>query len=696
MRILDRFTDPHAAGRTLGTPSTSGAERRGADREGLIAIDHGALRFQPLLRDGWGRQGLSYGPVGEGAGLAFVVGILNGHNSSQAGHIQQPLAARLRTWLTAGGTLRRSERLVRFARFGRYRATARQFVRWLVRDPSLYRGAELDENLSVGLYDSATPDAPQDVDVAFVMHAAGPQNGTLCARVAGRSLPVLSGVQNVPLLLAIVRREGSATYYVASSEPARGVPLAPLMRPVAITPCRGDAGVFPGVQQSTLGQIGFRVDTRVYGISIDGTTALPTLIDDSLTAARSSDGSDTAGSAAPLPFRQLAGTFDRTPRGLCADSAARAWIELTEPAGLVHVLVDDVEGVPPALLFGDDGVESAFAVHVGHGTARLTRSCDGFTQLVAECRYERPKGEEAHSLLVLQEEGGVSICLNGQRLFGGPLPVFALRGAGVLGEEGRRGHLRAFEVHPRAVTIPSELNVPLPSVSLGTELLVDEHFAGSQGDLEGRQVEPEVVWRKELGAASIVLGGARGAVVAGARHLTARARTVYTLPWREPGFADLSVLVMPPGQARGDGEEGRAGVVFWQDEDNYVIVGTWLHNHYAGAAVSSFFCLRGFEDVYDAVWSNVGERVRWGLPYELRVAFDGERFTALLDGEAVLHRALSDVRPDVSRLLVRRVGIVANWEWGNDTGSEFRRFSARARVVAATSLRAGSRALSVL
>jgi hypothetical protein len=681
MKIFDRFTDPQPAGRTLGTPSTSGAVRRGSDREGLIAIDHGALRFQPLLRDGWGRQGVSYGPVRGRAGLAFAVGILNGHNSSQAGHIDQPFAARMRTWLTASGTLRRSERLLRFARFGRYRATARQFLRWLARDPSLYRGQPLDENLSVGLYEAAALSAPQEVDVAFVMHAAGPQNGNLCARVAGHSLPVLCGVQNVPLLLVIVQREDSTTYYVASSEPARGIPLAPLMRPVAVTPRLAWAEVFPGVQQSTLGQIGFRVDTRVYGTRVtDEATAPRLLLEDSLTVGRSAD--DTA--------------FERTTRGLRAAAGATSWIQLAEPAGLVHVLVDEIEGVPPALLFGDEGVESAYAVHVGNGLARLTRSSAAGTQLVAEGCYERQEGEGAHSLLVLQEDGGVSVCLNGKRMFGAALPVFALRGVGFLGEEGRRGHLRALEVHPRSASIPDELNVPLPSVALGTELLVDERFTGTPGDLEGREAQPGAVWRKELGAASIVLGGPRGAIVTGARHLTAGARIVYTLPWQEPDFADLSVLVMPPGQARGDGEEGRAGVVFWQDEDNYVIVGSWLHDHYAGAAVSSFYCLRGFEDVYDAVWTNVGERVRWGVPYELRVAFDGERFTALLDGEAVLHRALSDVRPDVGRLQVRRVGIVANWEWGNDTGSEFHQFSARTRVAAAASVRARSRAQSVL
>src|SRR5690606_8205248 len=95
----------------------------------------------------------------------------------------------------------------------------------------------------------------------------------------------------------------------------------------------------------------------------------------------------------------------------------------------------------------------------------------------------------------------------------------------------------------------------------------------------------------------------------------------------------------------------------------------------------SFYCLGGFEDIYDAVWTNVGRRIQWGTPYRLRVSCDGDRLTAYLDDRAVLHRALSDVHRRVTNLRIQRVGVVANWEWGNDTGSIFKAFVARSRAL---------------
>ena len=51
-----------------------------------------------------------------------------------------------------------------------------------------------------------------------------------------------------------------------------------------------------------------------------------------------------------------------------------------------------------------------------------------------------------------------------------------------------------------------------------------------------------------------------------------------------------------------------------------------------------------------------------------------------LNGEPVLYRALSDVYPECEPLRIRAVGIVANWEFGDDTGSRFDHFVARKRV----------------
>ena len=143
------------------------------------------------------------------------------------------------------------------------------------------------------------------------------------------------------------------------------------------------------------------------------------------------------------------------------------------------------------------------------------------------------------------------------------------------------------------------------------------------------------------------------------------------------GPVELEIDVLPPGSGRDQGHRGRAGVVFWQDDDNALVVATWLDDHYSGASISSFFLFDGYEDLYDAIWTNVGDRITWGTPYRLRVAFDGLLFTASVDDELVLYRRLTDVHPGQQALQINRVGIVANWEWGTDTGSTFRRFTAR-------------------
>jgi hypothetical protein len=80
------------------------------------------------------------------------------------------------------------------------------------------------------------------------------------------------------------------------------------------------------------------------------------------------------------------------------------------------------------------------------------------------------------------------------------------------------------------------------------------------------------------------------------------------------------------------------------------------------------------------VWTLTGTDVTWGVPHTLRVVFDGERFTAHLDGRPVLYRALRDVYADAPPLSVNKVALIANEEWGDDTGSVFHYVRASALV----------------
>ena len=78
----DIFSAECPPGQVIGTQSTEGLTRQGADVEKVISIDNEALRIQPLVNPGWGRAGIVYGPYARVPGLALSVFMLNGHNTS--------------------------------------------------------------------------------------------------------------------------------------------------------------------------------------------------------------------------------------------------------------------------------------------------------------------------------------------------------------------------------------------------------------------------------------------------------------------------------------------------------------------------------------------------------------------------------------------------------------------------------------
>ena len=150
-------------------------------------------------------------------------------------------------------------------------------------------------------------------------------------------------------------------------------------------------------------------------------------------------------------------------------------------------------------------------------------------------------------------------------------------------------------------------------------------------------------------------------------------------------FVDLAVTITPPGLERGEGHAGRGGLVVWQDEDNHLVFNNWIDDGMEGRSISVFLRTGGHEEMYDwdAVWSNVDGRIRHGVPYRLRVRTDGDRFVCDLDGEPVMQRAVTDFRASARPLTIRRVGLAANWEWGDDTGTRFSDFVALGRSSAA-------------
>lgn len=105
-----------------------------------------------------------------------------------------------------------------------------------------------------------------------------------------------------------------------------------------------------------------------------------------------------------------------------------------------------------------------------------------------------------------------------------------------------------------------------------------------------------------------------------------------------------------------------------------------MDDHFPGTSVSTFYRVDGHENMYDAVWTLTAERVTWSKPFDLRVVCDGDRFVASVDGRPALYRAVRDVHPEAPDLRIQRVGLIANEEWGDDTGSLFTSVVAAGRV----------------
>ncbi|MFV0317407.1 MAG: PIG-L family deacetylase [Microthrixaceae bacterium] len=212
------------------------------------------------------------------------------------------------------------------------------------------------------------------------------------------------------------------------------------------------------------------------------------------------------------------------------------------------------------------------------------------------------------------------------------------------------------------------------------ETVVVDGFSGDAGPLDtpgGDPTGPQ--WERVLGGGVFERTGAGSVRVVATREDPTPGRSIFAVPWDDPTGAVASVRVEPPGTGRGEAHRGRAGIAFWQDPGNHFIVNTYIDDAMVGVSLSAFLRTRGYETLFewDAVWTNVAERISHGRPFELSVCCDGRRFLCRLDGEPVMYRVFSDYHAASPALRLERVGLAVNREWGDDTGSVFRDFEVR-------------------
>ncbi|MGE3619306.1 MAG: nucleotide-binding protein [Acidimicrobiia bacterium] len=648
LRCSDRFDDDLPIGEVIGTVGPAGALRRGVDVEGRIAIDNGALRFRPLAQPGWGREGIAYGPFPPVPGLAFSAHVLNGHNASQTFYFPETRKVRIRRVLSDI----------------RHRRPRRQHHY---------------ENLAVGLFPDAVVADPLRDAHSFVMHAATADNGELWTAHRGRAARMARGVLNVPFVYVVALRPTGAAYYLASVPDATGASAYPHLRPVGIDPRPTTGPVVAGIHQRILGEVGYSVDTRVYGTEVAVVDAWARWYGTAVAADRLVGEGDLQDRLAELGGLWFADpTVRLSDRGAVAGAGIRgqARLSLDERGGLLHLLAERGTGPGEVELrwrVAEDSAHVAVVLSERGASVRRVDPDGTVTVLVEDPTAALPVATTV-AVQLLDDGTRLGIQVDGRLVGGTWVPAPAFDGGGVGFVLDGDVAVRDLEVHPQVVELPAELDTgapwtPPPSAEPDHERFDAEPAPGGAPltivDLPG--------WERSEGEGMIDLVDGRAVVRASVAEPNP-GRTIFTRPWDDPLHADVELEMTMPGTRRGEGENGRCGVVFWQDPDNYLVVNLYVDDDFDGASISTFYHLGGEENMYDAVWTLV-RGVVWGGRCTLRTVFDGERFVASTNGEPGLVRALRDVYPDAPRLRIERVGIIVNEEWGDDTGSLLHRFS---------------------
>ena len=656
----DDFAVDLPPGRVVG--STEGSVRRlGVDAEGRISIDHGALRFEPLERPGWGRQGVAYGPFEARPGLTVAFFVLNGHNCSQTEHGRAPGLGGPRRWQRAARARmrrlrRRSARLAHRRERAGQGSTGEDPVSVPPRKVTAHRSSTVvTDNLTAGWFtrpEGDRPDGPR-----FVVHATRTLNGEL--RAGGDPvLRLFDGLQNLPVYYVVTLRSDGAVFYMASNAGSLGPGPYPRLRPVAVTRDPVPPAVFAGVQQSILGEVGYRAATRVYGVRI---ASIP-------------DWGDHPGTAvmadrAPAAGRQadVGGTWDGQP-----DGSLR--MALDEPVGLLSLRLR-ATGHDPRFGLRWRAAGTTHGMELSLAAQGATLQLDDGEKVLTLARSHpdwpgRAGGRSAdHDLQILDDGTRIAVQLDGVLLFERFVDEDRLGQATGLVLDAGDVVVTDVEAHPRLVPLPTELDMGGPWEETGATVVVADDFCGDAGELD----HP---WTRSLGRGRIDRTGAGSARVRADREQPNPGRTLYTVAWSDPSFADLEVEVTPPGERRGQDHACRGGLCLYQDDGNHLVVNLWQVDRFPGSSVSSFLRYAGHEDFFDPVWSNVGRAVEPGQPVRLRLVSDGARYVVHLQGQPVLYRAFSDIYPDAGRFEISRVGLAVNWEWGDDTGTTFRGFRA--------------------
>ena len=471
------------------------------------------------------------------------------------------------------------QRFWNWFRFGHKRIFIHQLRSWLFLNRNYGNGRlpELDENLAVGWFPQEAPKDPLVDSNAFVVHALGANNGELWVQSAGKNQSVISGLQNIPIYYLVILREQGAAYYVASLPGAIGMAGYPEMRPLAIDGANQETSLYAGIQQSVLGQIGFRVDTRVYSTQVRKIEEY----DQWYGAAHAADRLFGTGllndsdAETGQPWRVPAGRFVRNSNGVRGlDAWNLAYLNPGEPSGLIHLILDELPEEKQLQVYWrylDN--DNYWCLSLSRHGFQLNVKESGSLEQIAERIVINP-GEHHYSAIQILDNGKqIELFLNGKRLFESGCTDERLADAVGVGFGCQASinelKLHHFEAHPRSLPIPDEFLQKAPWLPSETQVVLEDHFEGPQSDLQGREI-PQIkeVWQRTMGNGIMQVNGNGSLQVLATAEQPNPDRTAYSFVWQDLNYADLDVEITPPGTARGEWEKGRGGFIFWQCRDS--------------------------------------------------------------------------------------------------------------------------------
>ena len=622
--LRDEFTTDRAAGAVTGTAAEPGPGTRSVvDTQSVVQIVGDGLHIGHTATAGWQVRGIDY-QIARVPGLAVLLHVVDG--DVQAGSQNAP-------------------------------------------------------HIAAGVFTAHNPADPTANGYVFGVDANGTNGGRSWINLAGSLVKQFASIKQVELLLLVVLRSPGAAYYIASNDGARGIGTQayPNFRPIGLNLAGSDGTLYPGVYVKNSGSA--YCNTRLYLAQSEKIDAWARWYGAASAADQlSGAGASISGVAADVGgnWSLPTGTMTVETAGaiggagisvaVLSNAATQGLIRARIVTGTTHKMTGVVFRYQDASNYWWAGCDATI------GT--LKKVVGGSETTISSTGAVKLANNTTHELQVIDDGTEIHAYFDGVQFPGtgnSDTALASATGAGIRFNTGAGGgdmHITEFESHPRAVALPAVLQNSAPNDLAGGTAVATEDFTGAAADLDGKTTTTgSLTWRKESGSGDIDLDGSGAALVDPANIAVA----MYTIPWTDTNFADIEVVHTPPGSGYGSGDNGFAGLLFWQDASNYLILRTFIDDSQTNAAeYEIILSVGGSGGVTNRV--NFGTEIAHGVAHTLRMVFDGNRFVAYKNGEPVISSELMAINASYSALTINRVGLYAA---ATNTGSLFDDFVAK-------------------